>query len=614
MSMATSKTRREFLKGGAALAAGAVAMRSARGMARQAQAAYRSTWMTQFEYGEVELLDGPLLEQFRQNHSWLMSLNEDSLLKPFRQLAEMEAPGEDMGGWYSPSNRFDPPKDMTGYIPGHSFGQYVSGLARAHAATGDKATQQRVHRLVHGFAPTVTTKFYEGYCLPAYTFDKTNCGLIDARQFAKDPLALEVLAHATDAVLPWLPAKALSRKEMMARPHKNIAYTWDESYTLPENFYLAYLRGGGARYLQLAQRFLQNDSYFGPLSKGHNVLPGEHAYSHVNALCSAMQCFMVDGSDKHLQAARNGFEFVRQQSFATGGWGPDERFCTPGTDELAKSLVSSHQSFETPCGAYGHFKVARYLMRAMGDSYYGDGMEAVLYNTILGARPLRGDGVSFYYSDYNMDAVKVNYEQKWPCCSGTFPQLTADYGISSYLHGTNGIYVNLYVPSRVSWRQGGARVSLTQQTNYPNDGETSLSLKMDRDERFIVGLRVPEWAGGKTAVRVNGKVAGIKVLPGGWAEIDRTWKNGDRVELSLDMPLRLVPLDVGHPNLVALVCGPVALFAIGEPAPKMSRQELLGAQRVGTSGDWEVSAGGTKVVMRPYPSIKDERYRLYQEI
>ena len=241
-------------------------------------------------------------------------------------------------------------------------------------------------------------------------------------------------------------------------------------------------------------------------------------------------------------------------------------------------------------------------------------MEAVLYNTILGARPLRADGVSFYYADYNMDATKVDYEQKWPCCSGTFPQLTADYGISSYLHGTNGIYVNLYVPSRLNWRQGDARVSLTQETSYPHSSDISLSLKMDRKERFIVGLRVPEWVGSGSVARVNGKAVKADLRPGGWAEIDRTWQDGDRVELSLDMPLRLVPLDGQHPNLVALVHGPVALFAIGAQVPKMTRQQLLGAQRVGTSGDWEVAADGKKVVMRSYPAIKDERYRLYQEI
>lgn len=606
------KSRRDFLKGSSALAAGAVVVHSAKGLADLATVP-QATKLSQFEYAEVQLLDGPMLEQFQQNHSLFLNLNDDSLLKPFRQLAGQPAPGEDMGGWYSPSSKFDPPKDMTGYVPGHSFGQYLSGLSRAYAVTGDKATQQKVQRLVNGFAATVTTKFYDGYCIPAYTFDKTNCGLIDAHQFARDPRALAVLDKATDAVLPWLPEKALDRKEMMARPHKNVSYTWDETYTLPENFYLAYQRGAGPRYRKLAQRFLQDDTYFGPLSENQNVLPGQHAYSHVNALCSAVQCYLTDGSEKHLRAARNGFEFVKEQSFATGGWGPDESFRRPGTDELAKTLVSSHSGFETPCGAYGHFKVARYLMRVTGDSTYGDGMEAILYNTILGARPIRPDGISFYYSDYNRDATKVDYEQKWPCCSGTFPQLTADYGISSYLRSAKGIYVNLYVPSRVSWRQGGARVSLTQETSYPNHDETTLSLKLDRTERFVVALRVPVWAGSATAVKVNGKSVDLKLQPGSWAEIDRTWKNGDRIELSLDMPLRLVPLDREHPNLVALMHGPVALFAIEQGERKITQQQLLAAERASSSGEWQVATDGGKVVLRPFPAITHERYRLYQE-
>ena len=441
-----TRNRRQFLKASAAFAAGSAVLRSTTLHAFNASsiAPLQATKLTQFDHADVQLLDGPMLEQFQHNVSLFLNLPDDNLLKPFRQLAGQPAPGEDMGGWYSPSSEFDPPKNMTGYIPGHSFGQYLSGLARAYAVTGDKAIQQKVQGLVAGFAPTVTTKFYEGYCIPAYTFDKTNCGLIDAHQFAGDPSALAVLNKATDAVLPWLPEKALNRDEMMARPHKNIAFTWDETYTLPENFYLGYQRGAGARYRQLAQRFLEDDTYFGPLSENRNVLPGQHAYSHVNALCSAMQCYLTDNSSKHLDAARNGFRFVLEQSFATGGWGPDEGFQKPDTDELAKTLHTSHSSFETPCGAYGHFKIARYLMRVTGDSTYGDSMEAVLYNTILGARPIRSDGVSFYYADYNMDARKVDYEQKWPCCSGTFPQLTADYGISSYLRSPKGVYVNLY--------------------------------------------------------------------------------------------------------------------------------------------------------------------------
>ena len=573
------------------------------------------TRLEQFRYRDVQLLEGPLLTQFRQNNTLFLNLNDDSLLKPFRQLTGQPAPGEDMGGWYSPSTKFDPPKDMTGYIPGHSFGQYLSALSRAYAATGDQKTQAKIHGLVEQFAPTVTAKFYEDYCLPAYTFDKTMCGLIDAHEFAAAPTALQVLRKATDAVLPWLPPKALNRQEMLARPHKNISFTWDETYTLPENFYLAYRRGAGIRYRQLAQRFLQDDTYFNPLSEDENVLPGQHAYSHVNALSSAMQAFLTDGSQKHFRAALNGFRFVQAQSFATGGWGPDESFRKPESDALAQSLTKSHSSFETPCGAYGHFKITRYLLRATGQSAYGDSMETVLYNTILGARPIRPDGISFYYSDYSIDAVKRDYEQKWPCCSGTFPQLTADYGISSYFHSPRGIYVNLYVPSRVSWTQGSARVALTQQGAYPNGGDIAIEVKSDRQERFLIALRVPAWAGKNTTVSVNGKRVDVPLAPGTWAQLDRTWKSGDHVELSLDMPLRLVPLDPQHPRLVALMRGPVALFAIEPGKAPLSDRLLLAAKRTSETGhDWKIDTASNPLLVRPFAGITTERYRLYQEI
>ncbi|HZS56995.1 MAG TPA: beta-L-arabinofuranosidase domain-containing protein [Bryobacteraceae bacterium] len=601
-------SRRSFIKSSAVLSA-AVTSRArlyAQGAAK----------LSQFRYSEVELLDGPLLVQFRNNHSLFLNLDEDSLLKPFRQLAGLPAPGKDMGGWYSPSSKFDPPKDMTGYIPGHSFGQYLSGLARAYAVTGDKPTQAKVHRLVEHFAPTVTTKFYEGYCIPAYTFDKTMCGLIDAHEFAACPTAFAVLSKATDAVLPWLPKKALNREEMRARPHKNIAYTWDETYTLPENFYLAYKRGAGNRYHDLARRFLEDDTYFGPLSEGRNVLPGEHAYSHVNALSSAMQSYLTDGSDTHFRAAKNGFKFVQQQSFATGGWGPDEAFVKPGTDELANSLVKTHASFETPCGAYGHFKITRYLMMSTGDSTYGDSMETVLYNTILGARPIRPDGVSFYYSDYSMNnAVKSDYDQKWPCCSGTFPQLTADYGISSYFRSPEGVYVNLYVPSRVTWKQGSARAVLTQQTEYPNHGEITIHVQPDRQEHFLIALRIPAWMGRQSMLKVNGKKVDAPLQPGTWARVERTWKAGDYIELSLDMPPRLVPLDEQHRQLVARMRGPVALFAIEPGEQHLSAQRLMAATRISEAGnDWKINTDKGSVTLKPFAEIKTERYRLYQPV
>jgi hypothetical protein len=240
-------------------------------------------------------------------------------------------------------------------------------------------------------------------------------------------------------------------------------------------------------------------------------------------------------------------------------------------------------------------------------------METVLYNTILGARPIRSDGVSFYYSDYNHDAKKVDYEQKWPCCSGTFPQLTADYGISSYFRSAKGINVNLYVPSRITWQQGSARVSLTQQTQYPTNGDTSMHLALSHPERFAVVLRIPAWAGKSTKVTVNGKPVDTALTPGTWASIDRTWKDGDRIELSLDMPLRLSPIEDRHPQLVALLYGPVALFAIEPAAETITQQQLLAAQRISNSSAWQVATSSGNVRMVPFPEIKNETYRLYQQ-
>lgn len=605
-------SRRFFLKGGSAVAGGALLNRHALGQTSAPEQG-GTTQLRQFEYSDVQLLDGPMLEQFRANLAFFLALNEDSLLKPFRQAAGLPAPGEDMGGWYSWSDEFDPPNNMTGYIPGHSFGQYLSGLARAYAVSGDQAAQEKVHRLVRGFGQAVSPKFYVNYPLPCYTFDKSNCGLIDAHQFAHAPDAMQVLGHATDAVLPYLPQQALTRPEMAARPHKNISWTWDESYTLPENFFLAYKRSGDRRYLDLAQRFLQDRDYFDPLAEGKNVLPHEHAYSHVNALSSASQAYLVLGSEKHLRAAKNGFGFVQAQSFATGGWGPNEAFCEPGSGTLAESLHSTHASFETPCGSYGHFKITRYLMCITGDSRYGDSMERVLYNTILGAKPLQPGGFSFYYSDYNNDGSKVYYPEQWPCCSGTFPQVTADYGISSYFRSPEGIYVNLFVPSRVNWKHGSSRIALEQKTNYPYADDISMRVHSDTPQTFTVALRVPEWAGRNTSVSVNGRKAGQDVQPGTFLKLNREWKDGDTIEYAIDRPLRVEAIDPQHPNTVALLCGPLTLFALNSPESRFMREQLLQASRH-SSREWRVASAVAPVAFRAFPEIRDENYRLYHEV
>lgn len=618
--MPSGVDRRTFLKATSASAAGACAASILPAWAATDKSLVAvSTPLTTFAYADVQLLDGPMKRQFEENHSRFLNLDDDRMLKVFRQVAGLAAPGEDMGGWYDLTGFSLEGNDFHGFIAGHTFGQYVSALARAYAVTGSEPTKAKIHRLVKGYGETLDpkAKFFVDYRLPAYTYDKLSCGLIDAHEYAHDPMAMDIHEKLTRAIVAYLPEKALSRAEMRSRPHKDTSYTWDETYTLPENLFLAYQRSGKSFYRDMAKKFLEDDTYFDPLSQGNNVLPFEHAYSHVNAFSSAMQAYITLGSEKHLRAAKNGFDMlVKTQSFATGGWGPNEAFGEPGTGQLGNSLTTTHASFETPCGAYGHFKITRYLLRGTKDARYGDSMERVLYNTILGAWPIQADGTSFYYSDYATTGKKVWYGQKWPCCSGTFPQLAADYHISTYLRAADGVYVNLFTPSSVQWTDGGGRYGLKQETKYPFDNKIQIQVSASSPKEYTLYVRIPEWATPSPTLTVNGKRISSEVQPGTFASIRNTWKDGDRVELELPMPLRLEAVDANHPDIVALVQGPLVLMAVGESQPTFERNALLQARAASdATGDWLASsADGRSITMRPFMVIDKESYSTYVQL
>jgi DUF1680 family protein len=605
-----SVSRRRFLAGSAA----ACLCGPAHGMSLKLAGAKVRPQLDLLARSQVQLGAGPLREQFDTQRNLFLNLDDDKLLKPFRRRAGLPAPGEDMGGWYDDSRDFfvDPNDWSTanwhGYIPGHSFGQYISGLARGYAVTGDPAMAQKVNGLISAYAPTVGVKFFEGYYLPAYTYDKLAIGLIDAYRYAGVTEAVGVLDRLTDSVLPFLPEKALTREERRERPYTSEADIWDEPYTLPENLFLAWQLGMGERYKALALRYMQDEALFNPLASGISPLKGKHAYSHINALNSAIEAYYVTGDAKYLAAAKNGFDFVLAQSYATGGWGPNEELlAADDTETLYRMLTETHRTFETPCGAYGHFKVARHLLQLTKDSRYGDSMERVLYNTILGAKPTLPDGSTFYYSDYNMAAHKFFRDEKWPCCSGTFIQLTTDYGTSAYVVDKRNLYVNLYTPSTVSTVFGAEDVTLTQSTAYPFDNTSWLTLKLKKPTTFSIQVRIPAWAGKGTRVVVNGSVTAA-VTPGVFLELRRIWKDGDSIKVVLDMGMRLEPLNAAHPEMVALLTGPLVLMPTGENTP-LGRDDLLAATRVATDS-WRVK--GT--VLKPFMAIGDETYRVYTQV
>lgn len=573
----------------------------------------------EFDYSAVTLRDPGMLAQQQNAVDILLGLPEDGLMRPFRAMAGQTASGPSLGGWYEWKPDYNPHHDDAGLAPAATFGQWTSAMSRLAAGGGAEqaeALKSRALRLRELLDGAISRGYFEKTRFPAYSHDKLVCGLMDAHRLSGDRNAFDTLDKVTDAAEPSLPGHPVDR-EIQWRLGKDTSWMWDESYTCPENLYLVSAMGAGSRYRRMAETYLDNETFFEPLARGENVLADKQAYSYVNALCSAMQAYLVGGSGLHLRAAVNGFRFLDEQSFATGGWGADETLRKPGLDDLLKTLTSSHNSFETPCGSYAHMKLTRYLLRATGDGAYGDSMERVLHNTVRGVLPLQADGRSFYSADYNFAAKRVYSVHRWPCCSGTLPQVVADYGINGYLHAPGAVWVVLYQASELRWHEGGVSVRMEQGGSYLDDGTVQLRVTPERPVAFTLWLRVPAWAGSGVTLTVNRRPEPVTVSQG-FAAIHRLWSAGDQVELRIAFALRLVALPANggpaHPDVTTLLWGPRVLFALREPGdagPLLSSESaLLQAERV-APGQWRVSTKAGDRTLVPFTDVGDLEYSTY---
>jgi DUF1680 family protein len=557
------------------------------------------------KYSEVRLTGGPLKDQFESVHKAYLALDNDRLLKVYRRRAQLPDPGEPMGGWYG----------WDGFAPGHTFGQYVSGLARFAAATGDAATRAKVKDLVNGFAATVAPDGYSyanlkaSTSFPAYIIDKHEIGLLDAYRYAGITSARALLSRVVRGAVRYLPPRAIDRDEAPRQA------PYDESYTLPENLFLTNEVTGDPYFFELAKRYLMDRSYFDPLSQGIDVLPGHHAYSHVNCLSSAAKAYDRLGERKYLQAAENAWDMIEQtQQFASGGWGPNETFVKPGDGKLGESLTTTHAHFETPCGAYAHLKLARYLIGFTGNPRYGDGIERVLYNTVLGAKGPKGDGHFFYYSDYHPAAQKTYFPDMWPCCSGTLPQVVADYAISAYFRAQDGIYVNLFTPSEVRWTFQGVPVRLIQTTAYPLGESIEIRLQLPAPLEFTLHIRMPAWLQSPASLAVNEVPIGVPAERQTFAAIRRRWRPNDTVQITLPFNFRAEPIDQQYPDIVALMRGPLMLVAI-DPPLTISQRALLppqGLQAVPHRPmSFDLQESQVRLRFLPFYQVEDEAYTTY---
>jgi hypothetical protein len=182
-------SRRQFLQAGAmTMAASGVSVTS---LAAWSADLPFSHPLAEFGYTDVSIASAAHESQLMNTHSVLMALSEDSLLKPFRQMSGMLAPGEDLGGWYTYDPDYDYRKSFdSGFAPGCTFGQWVSALARTYAITGEEEARQKVLRLNRLYAETITADFYIRIRFPTYIYDKLLLGIMDSNTYAKDPQAL----------------------------------------------------------------------------------------------------------------------------------------------------------------------------------------------------------------------------------------------------------------------------------------------------------------------------------------------------------------------------------------------------------------------------------------
>lgn len=506
-----------------------------------------------FDYRNVRILPGRMQRQIDLAYELYLNIPNDDILKGFREQAGMPAPGQGLGGWARITS-------------GATLGQWLSGMARLSCAMNDAPMRAKAIALAEGWAATLGPA--SDPKMGTYQFEKMICGLVDLHLYAGHTGAMLLLERTTVQAM-----KNLDRTRNTATPRNRAGRTLDradsanwqqhatnEWYTLSENSFRAYLVSGNPLFLEFAKLWLYPafwDKFEN--SKRCNEFAYCHAYSHVNSLNGAAMAYVVLGDPRYLRIVENAFDWIQEtQCYCTGGYGPAEMI-VPDDGTLGSSLEKRTDMAEIPCGSWAAFKLSRYLMTYTKNARYGDWIENLFYNGIGAALPVKADGTSFYYGDYRLDsASKSYYWNEWPCCSGTYIQDIADYYNIIYYKDDKGLFVNLLVPSEVDFDYEGHRITVRQDTNFPESDESSLKVSCDVPVRFALRVRVPKWCANATFM-INGETVQVESKPASWATIERTWAPEDQVTVKFPSSLYLVPVDRQHPRRAAVKFGPLVL-------------------------------------------------------
>lgn len=345
---------------------------------------------------------------------------------------------------------------------------------------------------------------------------------------------------------------------------------------------------GKQKYLDMAKFFIDQRGYpnggrnlYGTYSQDHiPFVRQEKAVGHsVRAgymFDAATDIAMIDHDEAYANTLfRLWDNVVNTKTYITGGIGQ------PGGPEgFAGDYELGNNCYAETCSGIAFAMWNHRLHQMTGESKYMDIAERTLLNNMLSS--LSQDGKKHFYTNPLTTDGRQRWE--WPghdcaCCPSNLVRVIASIGGYIYTRTDNVINVNMYIANEADIRMDDNVVHLVQETDYPWQGDIKLTITPQKPDTFTLKLRIPGWVRGeplpgnlyqyldKKPMQIELKVNGKSLKPSvehGYMAIERNWKSGDTIELSLPMTVRRV---VTHPNatmnkgLVAIERGPIVYCA-----------------------------------------------------
>ena len=515
-----------------------------------------------FPLENVRLLEGPFADAAAANRLYLLAHDADRLLAPFRREAGLPPKAKPYGNWESMG------------LEGHSAGHYLTALSLAIASgddpdgefrrrldymVGELAEVQKANGNGYIGAVVESREFWKSIAdgqvdliwkrwAPWYNLHKMFAGLRDAYLDGGNKQALELLVRYADWC-GWV-VSGLSDSQMQQM-------LGCEYGGMNEVLADVYAITGNKKYIELAQRF-NHRSVFQPLENRQDRLTGIHANTQIPKIVGMERiAALVHDETLHTGAGFFWETVTQNRSVAFGGNSVSEHF-NPTNDF---SGMVAHREGPESCNTYNMLKLTEELFKADPKAAHADFYERALYNHILASiNPARPGYV--YFTPIRPDHYRVysQPEHAFWCCVGTGMENPGKYGKFIYAKADDGLYVNLFIPSEVKVAEGFV---LRQETKFPYEASTQLSLKLKKPETFTLHIRHPAWLpAGQLAIKVNGQPVLVDSTPSSYAKIKRTWKNGDRIEVALPMRTTVERLPDGS-DWVAILHGPIVLAKPG---------------------------------------------------